>query len=586
MSGWCDYTVSDKPYLLERNTANNNAARACMERRRPPLIHNHTEDDEYPALPHPRHARREEELGGDNRRLAEKHRGLYPPLEPQFNDFDPLESGRRGRPHYSPASYDVPHEDLDFWQLGCQNYRRTPYDAPYKDLDLWQLGCQNYRPTPYDAPYEDPGFGRHGCQNYRPTPYDAAYEGWDLDISRRGYRNHRPTPNDAADNKWIGSSFFDFGSHDLGNDPLPFHARDIEMDDLDEASFRDPNLRAQNLRSRRALRESRDMGLDRPWAFASRVRRSMEPRMDDYNDDSEEWSRGRSHAFGTAEVREQERHRTRHRFKDDFDSDNNGEDSFDRARRGREPWFVGHGSSLNFQSVDHGTEDGWFAGERHAEDHNGQRSALPTAPKKTSFGSLFFFVATVPSPPSLLTNPLHSHAQRSLHHNQRMAPAYHPDDTSAQVTPRIQPSNANRPSATTTSPLPLSTNAPHPLTTNTTRIKKVLIRPGPHHHPTNSATKTSTPRADSPRFSLRTASDEVSLSPARPSQEIYLSSAHPPQETSLTSAHVPVAEDSDSDSDGGCDTPGEESDGEEAEAETEMEHEEGRGFQSVVRITL
>lgn len=270
------------PYLLFRDRAAINVARARMEQRHFAHEYGRYEDDEDLTLPHPGHG---EDLSYIGFRLADQSRGFYPPLQHQYVDLDPLKPDQRGIPYWGLSPYDVADGEL---------------------------GCV-----------------RSGCPaNHNLPSYGGAYDASFFDVEPYGR----------------------FRRDGFGQDWLRFHTRDIGIGEFDEGSFRDTNASPRNPHSRRGLRGNRDMDLDHLGGQEPRVKRSMEPRLDNYDDDFDMGPREDRREFGRAEVRAAGRCSTGHRFEGDFEGDDL-EDNFREARRGLGSRLTGYRSNLAFGAV-------------------------------------------------------------------------------------------------------------------------------------------------------------------------------------------------------------------------------------------
>lgn len=213
---------------------------------------------------------------------------------------------------------------------------------------------------PHDLGQPEPA--RRARPYHSPPPYDAADE--ELAFSRRRRPTNYPPTYDALDDESIleHERRGRFPRPGLTDYRLPFNVRDMGLDDLDGRSFRNMNPGPRNFNSRHGLRGSRDMGPDHLVGLEPRVRRGMEPRLDDDDDGFDMGPRGSRHGFGTAGVREAGRHRTVHRFEDD---DIEGE--FGKAPRGRRPHLAVHRSDLDFRCVNDDIEHGEFRAPTTAE---------------------------------------------------------------------------------------------------------------------------------------------------------------------------------------------------------------------------
>ena len=265
-----------------------------MEQRQLAREHSRYENDEDMALSHYGCARHVEDLGRDDPGFVTWDRGFYPPVEHRYDDMDPLESGRRGRPYHGPPPYDAADEELGFGR----RRRRL-----------------NYSPPPYHAANDDyffnedrsGGFRRHGLGNDRYLFYarDAGMDEFD----EGSFRDMNLGPRNLHSRRGLR------GSHDMSRDHLsglgPRARRAMEP----RLYYYDDELDIEPRESRHGFGIT---GVREPGRYCTGCR---------FEDDFED------------------------NFEDDFEDDDVG-DIFREADRGRRPRLTGYRSDLDFRPLD------------------------------------------------------------------------------------------------------------------------------------------------------------------------------------------------------------------------------------------
>ena len=274
MTGRPSYIAADVPYLLERDTTAGHLARARMEQRRLAHERGSCEDNGDSTYPYYGPTCYADDLRPIDRGFAGLDRGFYPAPKRQNNDLDLLDPGRRGR------------LDLD----------HSPYYAADQELEYNPRGRLHHDQITNDAAGEELEFGRHGRRTARGPPiYDASDEESIFDEERRR----------------------DYHRRGLRVERLPSHAGDRGTGDYDEGSLHDMIFSPRNPYPRCVLGGSCDIGLDHLEGLEPRVRRSLEPRLDNY--DGDEF--GMRPRGARLEVGRAGRYRTGYRFEDDFEDD-------------------------------------------------------------------------------------------------------------------------------------------------------------------------------------------------------------------------------------------------------------------------
>ena len=223
-----------------------------------------------------------------------------------------------------------------------------PPEPRYHDLYSLEPGrCAHSYPgrRPSYSADDESDFDRHRRHSIRGPPvYDAAGE--------------RPVFDDGR----LGS----FRGCGLGNDQLPFHARDMETRDFDEETLRatDPDLRYSH--PPLGPLGSYDIGLDHSSDLESRARPSICPSLYNYYDDFDLEPRRNVRDFGRAGA-----HTFRQFYPEYHFDDDNLDKNSRKNRQSHRPRRARHQSDFDLRFL-----------EDDSEDEISTKSRVPTAAER------------------------------------------------------------------------------------------------------------------------------------------------------------------------------------------------------------